>query len=282
MIDKMKISIVIPTWNSMPEFKICLRWIKRSIPKEYLGEIIVVDKHSTDDTIEIAKKYECKVIFDNVSLGSARMKGIQTAESDLIMFIDSDIQISPKWFSEMIAKWRLLDNLYDGKLGMLYGRTIDPDRKVGKLKLWKMHREFCKGEWRAIEKGMRAFTNNTIVKKKLIEDIDISNINAWEDYIITQHILNKGYKVVEVPVPCIHWHSTFSKFGFRKVGWCVSGMFQVAGVNLYTMGYMMYHLLEGIRSTIHFKDLFYLKWGLAHWMDGIKGLWKHNWKRENN
>ena len=98
------------------------------------------------------------MIFDDISLGSARMKGIQTAESDLIMFIDSDIQISPRWFSEMIAKWRLLDNLYDGKLGMLYGRTIDPDRKVGKLKLWKMHREFCKGEWRAIEKGMRAFT----------------------------------------------------------------------------------------------------------------------------
>lgn len=274
----MKVSIIIPTWNSMPEFETCLKWIKRSIPSKFISEIIVVDRYSTDGTVETAQKYGCEVLYDDVSLGSARMIGIEEAKSGTILFIDSDIQISPAWFKEMYLWWNF--SPFSTNLGMLYGRTVDADKKLAKLKLWKMNRDFALCDVRLVKKGKRAFTHNTFVKKKYLEGLDISNYNAWEDYAITQHILKKGGIVAEVPVICRHWHKTKEKFGILKSGWGASGMFRVAGINAYTLGYFMWHLTEGIRATFHFRDMYYLKWGIINWMEGIKGIVKSEWGRE--
>lgn len=262
------ISVLIPTWNSMPEFEICLKRVKKSIPKNILDEIIVVDRYSTDGTVDIAKKYGCTVHQSKSILGKARMEGMKLAKNNIILFVDSDIQLPPNWFKRIQKYW-------DERTGMLCGRTIDDNDKLGKMLVWKMERELH-GEPRLLIKGMRGKTHNTFLRKELVLDCDISHLSAWEDWVLTQSVLKKGYLVKDVPVPCIHLTSlTIRKFGNYKQEWNVKGMIRTIGIRPYSMGFLLYPLMEGLRSTIHFKDLFYLKWGIREFSGGIRGLLKH-------
>ena len=98
---KEKIDIIIPTWNSMPEFEKCLKSIQKAFPEDVIGRIIVIDKHSEDGTVETAEKYGCKVIYDDTTLGSARLKGLREAKTEWVAFIDSDIALPEGWFLKM-------------------------------------------------------------------------------------------------------------------------------------------------------------------------------------
>ncbi|AEF97132.1 glycosyltransferase family 2 protein [Methanotorris igneus] len=57
------VSVIIPTYNSEKTIGICLESIKNQTYKNI--EIIVVDKFSNDNTVEIAKKYTDKVFVIN-------------------------------------------------------------------------------------------------------------------------------------------------------------------------------------------------------------------------
>ena len=273
-----KVSVIIPTWNSMPEFEVCLKWLKKSVPSNILDEIIVVDRYSNDGTAEIAKKYGCVLHQSDSILGKARMEGIKLAKNDIILFIDSDVMVSPKWFEKMQGYW-------DEKAGMMCGRTIDDNNKLGKMLVWKMEREL-KGKPRLLKKGMRGKTHNTFVRRDLIIDCDISHLSAWEDWVLTQAVLEKGYLVKDVPVPCIHLTSyTLKKFGEYRHEWNVKGMLRSIGIKPYSMGFLFYPIMEGIRSTLHFKDIFYLQWGIKEFRSGIRGLLKYKYvdfKRSKN
>lgn len=217
----MRYDIIITTWNSMPELEKCLQHIIQYIPEKNRGKIIIVDRHSTDGTIETAKKYGCKVIYDDISLGSARMKGIKEAKTDWIIFIDSDIYITPTWFNEMM-KW-LKKYQHNYNIGWIYGRTIDDREPLKSEKLYKMEIEFRNRKFRILKKGERAYTNNTIALRKPLLNAKIEHLNAWEDYILTQEMIKAGYDVIEVPVTCIHLRSdTYSKFGVMTEAWGIA------------------------------------------------------------
>ena len=81
----MKVSIVIPTLNEEQN----LQKVLRSIPKD-IYEVIIVDGHSKDKTVEIAKKFGAKVVFDDKGKGSALRKGMKTAKGDIVIMMDAD------------------------------------------------------------------------------------------------------------------------------------------------------------------------------------------------
>jgi len=80
-----KVSIVIPTLNEEQN----LQKVLRSIPKD-IYEVIIVDGHSKDKTVEIAKKFGAKVVFDDKGKGSALRKGMKTAKGDIVIMMDAD------------------------------------------------------------------------------------------------------------------------------------------------------------------------------------------------
>jgi glycosyltransferase involved in cell wall biosynthesis len=90
---KIKISVVIPTYNSESTIRGCLRSVlDQTLPPEKY-EVIVVDS-STDGTPEIIREEFSRVRLIKAEKkllpGPARNKGIRIAGADLIMFIDSD------------------------------------------------------------------------------------------------------------------------------------------------------------------------------------------------
>lgn len=70
-------------------------------------EVMYVDTDSTDNSVEVAKKYTQKV-YEEHSLwptsGLARNRGIQEAVYDIIHFIDGDIAIHPDYLKKAVKR----------------------------------------------------------------------------------------------------------------------------------------------------------------------------------
>ncbi|NQT30249.1 MAG: glycosyltransferase family 2 protein [Candidatus Saganbacteria bacterium] len=85
MFDAKKVSLVIPTLNEEGNLGLVLK----SLPLG-LHEVIVVDGHSSDKTVPIAKKFGATVLFDEKGKGSALRKGMQMASGEIIIMMDAD------------------------------------------------------------------------------------------------------------------------------------------------------------------------------------------------
>ena len=67
-----------------------------------LDEIIIVDEHSTDDTVEIAKEYKTKIIFaDKNALNVGLNQALQEAKSEWILVLEDDEIIPQKLIFEL-------------------------------------------------------------------------------------------------------------------------------------------------------------------------------------
>lgn len=92
--NKKKISIIIPIYNSESTIEQCLNSIFNQSYNNY--EIICIDDGSTDNSSQIIKNYSCKhnnlkyYYQQNSGPSSARNMGIEMANGDYLMFIDSD------------------------------------------------------------------------------------------------------------------------------------------------------------------------------------------------
>jgi teichuronic acid biosynthesis glycosyltransferase TuaG len=99
----MKVSVIIPTYNSEKYLKECLSSVINQTYKNL--EIIIVDDKSIDNTIKIIKKIKDKRIKlieleKNSGVAIARNKGIEISTGDYICFLDSD----DYWYKEKIEK----------------------------------------------------------------------------------------------------------------------------------------------------------------------------------
>lgn len=88
-----KISVVINTYNAS-------KYLERSLEavKDF-DEIVICDMESTDDTLDIARKYGCKIVTypkgNHVSAEPARTFAIQSATSQWVLVVDSDEIVTP-------------------------------------------------------------------------------------------------------------------------------------------------------------------------------------------
>lgn len=207
----MQYDIVIPTWNSAGTLRTTLESIRKYAQP---NQIIVVDRDSKDGTQHIAKDFDCVLLRDTVSLGSARMLGISFSKSPWTAFIDSDIAIREGWHDDMLS-------YIDSKTGAVQGRTILTSSPIREMRLHDAKTKLFKSGMNHLKKGDRGFTNTTMIRKDLLHDLDISSFNAWEDYIITQCVLEKGYQWKYVPVFVDHLES--SEDWLNKIEWGAVG-----------------------------------------------------------
>ena len=90
-----RFSIIIPAYNAEAYLQRCLDSILTQNYSDY--EVIVIDDGSTDGTSNILGQYpQVKVISQsNHGMATARNRGLEVAQGDYILFIDSDDRLCP-------------------------------------------------------------------------------------------------------------------------------------------------------------------------------------------
>ena len=84
-----KISAVIITKNEEQNIERCLKSL------HWVDEIVVVDSGSTDATLEICKKYNCKIVETEwLGYGKTKHLAVNSASNDWILSIDADEEVA--------------------------------------------------------------------------------------------------------------------------------------------------------------------------------------------
>lgn len=94
----MKISVVIPTYNSAAVIRLTLDSVLRQTVPPH--EILVLDDGSTDDTVAIVESYAPKVSVirqSNHGVAAARNELSRRATGELIAFLDHDDLWHPRY-----------------------------------------------------------------------------------------------------------------------------------------------------------------------------------------
>lgn len=86
------VSVVIPVYNAEKCIEDTIRSIKSQTYTNY--EILLVDDDSTDNSVEVIKKFECEnirlILNGGGTAALARNKGIEAAKGRFIAFLDAD------------------------------------------------------------------------------------------------------------------------------------------------------------------------------------------------
>ncbi len=93
----MNVSIVIPVYNEALELDACLQAISQQTVVPF--EVIVVDNNSTDNTRQIAQRYDFVTLLTESKQGvvHARTTGFNAAKGEIIGRIDADTRIPADW-----------------------------------------------------------------------------------------------------------------------------------------------------------------------------------------
>ena len=98
-----KVSVIVPVYNTEKYLGRCLDSLLNQTLEDI--EIILVDDHSTDNSLDIMQAYQEKEprkikiaqTKQNSGAGAARNVGLELADCNYIGFVDSDDYITPDY-----------------------------------------------------------------------------------------------------------------------------------------------------------------------------------------
>jgi glycosyltransferase involved in cell wall biosynthesis len=217
MAKKPKVVVVLPAYKA----ERTLEKTVREIPRRVVDEIILVDDASDDGTPKLARKLGLTVKrhASNLGYGANQKTCYELAlkhGADIIVMLHPDYQYDPKlipYFVDFISK-----GYFDVMLGTRI-RTRKEALEGGMPKYKYFANRFLTilenivsghnlSEWHT---GMRAY------RREVLENIDFhknSNDFVFDSQVLFQ-IVEKGYKIGEIPVP-VRYFPEASSIDFKR------------------------------------------------------------------
>ncbi|MBO6013824.1 MAG: glycosyltransferase family 2 protein [Bacteroidales bacterium] len=106
-----KVSIISPVYQAAPFIEACLDSILKQSFQDF--EVLLVDDHGPDNSMELARSFvaqrgeEHRFRFletpQNSGPGIARNIGIEAAQGDFVVFVDSDDLLKPEYLQQLLA-----------------------------------------------------------------------------------------------------------------------------------------------------------------------------------
>lgn len=190
----MLVSAVVPAYNEEDRVGKTVRALTR-IPM--LGEIIVVDDGSTDRTAVEAWKAGAVICRNSINCGKgeALREGAKMARGEILAFVDADLEETAQEF-----KW-LIDAVAGDEADMAIA-SFKTKRRAGlgltkSLAYWAIY----------TYTGMKMTTplsGQRVLKRTLYESLHFSAGGYAAEVALTVESLQRGFRVVEIPLQMNH------------------------------------------------------------------------------
>ena len=197
----MKLSIIIPVFNEVKTLEEILKRVKNQTHID--KEIILIDDYSTDGSRELIEnklKFQVdKILLNekNFGKGYSVRQGINSAEGDIILIQDADLEYSPSDYDKLINP--ILNNDAD----VVYGsRFIGSDEKrvlffwhtIGNKFLTLLSNIFTNLNLTDMENCFKVFRSN------IVKNIRLNENRFGFEPEITAKIAKKNLRIYEVGV----------------------------------------------------------------------------------
>jgi len=216
------VSVVIPVLNAgklLPPLMAALSTQKPRPP----DEIILVDSHSTDNTISLAESFTgVRVIpIEEFSHGRARNLGAREARGEFVVLLTQDaLPRDDAWLSKLLAPFA------DERVGAVYSRQV-PREDAPPTEIFFLHYHFPPRQtMRREKKGdtplafKDVFFSNVsaaIRRSLLLKHPFDENLIMSEDQQFARDLLEAGYATVYQPDSVvIHSHAYSLRHAFRR------------------------------------------------------------------
>lgn len=202
-----KLSVIIPAYNEEKRIEKTLLDVQNYLGKQpYDYEIVVVDNHSNDHTVDVVKKLQetsiktLRVLEQQVrGKGAAVKKGILEAQGDYVIFMDAD-NATP--ISEIEKFWPYLQQGYEVVIGSRYvdPSTVKVQQAFYKVFLSRMSNLLIQvlliPHIKDTQAGFKAFQGESA--KKIFQNVTIF---GWGfDMEVLAIALKLSYRIKEIPV----------------------------------------------------------------------------------
>ena len=116
------ITVIVPTFNEADNIRECLASVR------WADDIFVVDSHSTDETVEIAREFTDHIVqHEYVNSATQKNWALGFVKTDWVMVCDADERVSPELAArvqDILANGTRYDGFYIRRLTVFFGKLI--------------------------------------------------------------------------------------------------------------------------------------------------------------
>lgn len=209
-----KVSVYIPCFNSEKTIKKCIESvINQTYP---VGEIIIIDDGSTDNTLKLISEYNVRLIKHkkNEGLAKARNTGVLYSRNEFIAALDSDCYASPTWLEYLIK------SLNKKTLCGAGGKLIEAKTKCLVNKWRAQHMPQNWGDKKLLN-PLFLYGSNSLFKRSLIQKIGMYNPKFKKNYedVDLSNRIKKKYGLIYQPKAVVYHLKKDSTFSVLRNYW---------------------------------------------------------------
>lgn len=211
---KPEISVILRTYNEAKYLERLLKGIKSQVTT-FSIEVILIDSGSTDNTIEIAKKYSCKILTikkSEFTFGKSLNIGCKSAQGKYLVIISGHcIPCGKKWIENLV------NPLHKNIVSYTYGRQIgDDSTNFSEERIFLKH--FPKKS-KIPQEGFFCNNANSAILKVVWEKYSFDeSLTGLEDLHLAKRIKNDGNLIGYVGNAIVYhihnetWQQIFRRF----------------------------------------------------------------------